>query len=1154
MDFALHARRRPARGERELKLFDSTPEKEPRRTRQLSLNATPESKTGLHLFTSNRLETLAAKLAERLRRPLASALQPEIIVVRNQGMERWLKLGLAERHGIWANYRFLFPEAFGQQVFRAVVPELPPASPLEREVLGWRIMRALPELIQRPEFQPLARYLQDADDPRKRVQLAGKIANLFDQYLVFRPEMVLDWDLGRDNQWQAVLWRAVADEFREQHAAALLKRFAESVRRTTPPGAKLPERISIFGIAALPPFYLDLFAGLANHVEVNLFLLQPSQKYWGDITSSREGERIVRRQRLSAAEVPLLHLETGNRLLASLGCLGRDFLKLVLDAGDWMTDDAFVEPGEDTLLHCLQADILQLRDRGRDADCPPRAFESSDDSIQIHSCHSPLREMEVLYDRMLDWFERDPTLEPRDLVVMMPDIEAYAPFVQAVFGSPEDPARAIPFSVADRGARRQSQIIDTFLELLDLPNTRLGSATVLGVLETPAVRERFGLLETDLETIRGWVEQTRIRWGIDAEDRARLGLPKLSGNTWRDGLDRLLLGYAMAGHDAQAFYDILPYDDLEGGAATVLGRFLEFIERVVGTVQTLQTPRRLDEWTFALEQVLVDFFHASEESVQELQTLRGRLADLRRQQLLSGFDEAVSLATVLERLIPALEEDLSQAGFLNGGVTFCGLKPMRSIPFKIVCLAGMNDNAFPRPAHHLSFDLMAKSPRLGDRSTREDDRYLFLETLLSARQRLYISYVGQSIRDNSEAPPSVLVSELLDYVDQAFTVRSPAVCSPAFRRSGAALAPEDDRRQPGRLKAGLPTAILTRHRLQPFSEGYFKPGGQLFSYSQENGRASDSARRARVAPAPFIGRPLVEPEPEFRVVQLDDLAAFFGNPAKFFLNRRLKIFLPDEVAELEERESFVLDALESYRLKQELLARKLDAQDLAQARMLAVAAGQLPLGAVGRIDYGRARAKVEQFVQRLQRHRPGQALGPLDINLVLDEFRLTGRAVEQTESGLLSYRCASIGAKDILRAWVHHLAANAVERGRTSTLVGADGLRAYAPPADARGLLKDLLDLYWQGLRAPLAFFPNSALAFAEARCRQQKPSGHGKAPLEKARDAWEGTEHSPRPGEKDNAYFDLCFRNQDALAGDFPTLAARVFDPALKLERREDA
>jgi exodeoxyribonuclease V gamma subunit len=1131
-----------------LSFSPSTPENNrilPRRPRRsgrtagivlMKANSSPNA--GLRLFTSNRLETLAGKLAQALRRPLASPFQAEVVVVRNKGMERWLRLELARRHGISANQRFPFPEAFSHELFRAVIPGLQENAPLDRETLTWRVMKALPELLPQPGFGSLVHYLHqersssDPPDERKRLQLSARIANLFDQYLVFRPDMMLDWDAGGGEGWQAELWRVVSADSQDTHTATLWKRFHETLAQPSTRLDALPERLSIFGVSALPPFYLGLFAALAQRVEVNLFLLQPSQEYWGDITSAREGERILRRQ-LRRGDAPFqLRLEPGNRLLASMGYLGRDFLKLILDAGDWLSDEDFTEPGEDSLLHTIQSDIVHLRDRGKDPDCPRHAVATHDDSVQVHSCHSPLREMEILYDHLLDWFQRDPSLTPRDIVVMTPDIEAYAPFVQAVFGAPEDKHQEIPFSLADRGARRQSHVIDTFLQILDLPDTRLGAATMLALLEAEAVRAKFSLSEADLENIRGWAEQTNIRWGKDDEHRAQLGLPKLPGNTWRAGLDRLLLGYSLAARGERMFGEILPYDDIEGDVAAVLGHFVEFAERVFATVNELGEKRPLEAWTSTFGAILDCFFQTSDSAEHELQTIRDALQDLRRQRTLSGFDEAVDLAVVLERLRPALEEDCFGSGFLTGGVTFCGLKPMRSIPFRAVCLVGMNDGAFPRTTRHLSFDLMAKAPRLGDRSTREDDRYLFLETLLSARDRLYFSYVGQSVRDNKQAPPSVLVSELLDYIEQGFTL---------------------DAQPDGQHWR---EHLVIQQRLQAFNEDYFRAGSRLFSYSAVNCRASEFTRQPRRGSVIFVPKALSEPEAEFRHVTLDHLANFLANPAKFFLNRRLGIFLPQGEAELEEREPFVLDGLAGYWLRQELLERLRANEPLASVRHLKQASGDLPLGTVGEADYRRASARAEAFFQLLAARHLLDWIEPLDVDLALDAFRLTGHVAPRTRTGPLLYRCARLKAKDVLRAWVHHLAANTLTPDVQTTLVAEDEVRQFCAVADPCGELKKLLDLYWRGLTEPLKFFPESALAYGQAefnRENNQNIRHNSKPPIEKAREKWQGNDYSQVKPEAQEPHFELCFRGVNPLDETFEDLARQILESLLRSQTREE-
>src|ERR1035438_5822882 len=488
----------------------------------------------LRLYTSNRMENLAESLAEGIRPPLRSPFEPETILVQSQGMARWLKLQLAQRHGICSNCQFPFPRAFSYQAFRAILPCLPEEVAYEPEVLLWRIMKHLPGFLGQPVFEPLKNYLGAEQDSRKLFQLADRIAYVFDQYLVFRPDLVRQWESGAAQDWQARLWRGVSAPFREQHPAALQASFIEHLEYATAPVQGLPERIAIFGVSALPPFYLRIFAALARHIEVNVYLLQPCEQFWGYISSVREQESTLKRAGKGASEAEQMHLEGGNRLLASMGQLGRDFLLLLQETGDWQESEPtlFAAPSADHFVSQLQADVLNLEDRAAWGS-PKQTIMEQDDSMQVHSCHSPLRELEILYDHLLDWFERDPELAPRDILVMIPEIELYAPYIQAVFGSPEQDAFRIPFSIADGTARTQSHLVETFLCFLQMADSRLGASRVLALLESAPVRRKFGLAEEDLELIRHWIEEVRIRWGRDQQQRAGLGLPAWSENTWR---------------------------------------------------------------------------------------------------------------------------------------------------------------------------------------------------------------------------------------------------------------------------------------------------------------------------------------------------------------------------------------------------------------------------------------------------------------------------------------------------------------------------------------------------------------------------------------------------------------------------------------------
>ncbi|MEI2782108.1 MAG: exodeoxyribonuclease V subunit gamma [Candidatus Competibacter sp.] len=1069
-----------------------------------------------HTHRSNRLEILADRLTELLRRPLRSPLAGEVVVVQSNGMARWLALRLADRLGVCANLNWRFPATFLWEMSRAVLRQLPPTSSFDKPALVWRTMDLLRNLEQTPCFEPPRAYLGDGQDDFRRYELAYRIADCFDQYLIYRPDWIGKWEAGEEDHWQAELWRRLA-RGGAAHRARVQEQFAAALAGGDFDRRRLPERVAVVGVAALPPSYLDLLAGLARHAEIHLFLLDPCREYWGDIRAERDLARLG--EEIDPDEA---YLTVGNPLLASLGKQGRDFLDLLLayPRVEW---DGFAEPAGDDVLHVLQADILHLRERGG-ADCPPLPLRPDDRSVQVHVCHGPMREVEVLHDRLLALFEACPDLRPSDAIVMAPDIATYGPLIEAVFdGAPRE--RRIPFSVADQGVRIENPLVEAFFALLDLGGGRFDAAQVLGLLEPPALRRRFGLSEDDLESIRRWVREVGIRWGIDADIKSTWELPATAEHTWRAGLDRLLLGYALPGGGRDLYDGILPYDEVEGGAALALGRLQSFAEALFGLDARLRERRPLAEWVSDLNAVLEQFFEPREREENELQLIRAGLEALKGSAELAGFGEPVTLAVVKAALRGQLNAVEGQSGrFLGGGVTCCAMVPMRSIPFPVVCLIGMNDDAYPRPQRPVGFDLMATRFRRGDRSRRQDDRYLFLETLLSARRCLYLSYVGQSIRDNSVLPPSVLVGELLDVVDRS------------FRADGG----------------GRPSArLVTRHPLQPFSRRYFGGDGPLFSYAREWVEASRQAGRGERDAAPLLTVALPEPEPALRAVTLEGLARFFKNPARWLLRERLGIRPELEEEALATREPFVLDGLENYRLVDQMLELHLDRRPAAEIERVVRAGGALPHGQVGQCVFAEARARVTRFAGRLGRALPGRKTEWLNVDLALGDFRLTDRLTGLTPTGWVGYRLASMKAADYLDLWLHHLALNAAAPAGValqSHWVAEDKDVILEPVEQPELQFRALLELYWEGSRRLLHFFPKSALAYVE---RFRKEQDADKA-LRAAGGAWEGDEFRQGFAERDDPYYRLAYRDTDPLDAEFAALAAAVFEPLFAHVRQE--
>lgn len=1061
---------------------------------------------------SNRLERLFDALLLSLREPLAEPLAPERILVQSQGMARWLAQRMAVQTGVAANLEFPLPASWIWSLFTAWFPDLPAQSDYDREALAWRIFVLLPELQEDDRFAEPRRYLAGEREPelveRKRWQLAGRIADSFDQYLVYRPEMILAWEDGQSDHWQALLWRRLVDGHDHRHRAWLLHAMQHEVGSA--PTVALPERVSLFALSALPPAYLGLLGAVSRWTDLRFFFLNPCEGYWADIVDDKGiARRRARALRDEASDMSGL-LDLGNPLLASLGHTGQVLLDGLLEL-DPDPMDLFEPPQGEHLLAQLQRDMLELVER-RPAPQERTRLMADDASLQLHVCHSQLREVQVLHDSLLDALERLDGLTPRDLLVMAPSIDVYAPLIEAVFGSAAAHER-IPFTIADRRADLEQPLPALLRAFLSLPSARLGADEVLGWLEVPALGRRFGLVGEALERARAWVVETGVRWGLDGDMRGELDLASDDAFSWAFGLKRLFLGLCLPA-GTQLAEGIAPYSDIAAGDAEVLGGLQSLIDALAHWRGELARPHRPEDWSRQLKRMLDELLAPDEDDEQHLQSLRDGLARFATLAGEAGQSGPVALALVREQLEELLCAPGGGGRFLSGAVTFCNMVPMRSIPARLICLLGMNAGDFPRTARAPGFDLMAREPRRGDRSRRNDDRYLFLEALLSARDGLWISYVGRDQRDDSPRVPSVVVDELLDSVERGF----------AAPDGGSAVA-----------------HIRREHRLQPFAAAYFDgQDAKLFSYSKDWACAAMAVLDE--PPPAFADEPLALSELP-REVDLDELGYFLSAPSQWFLSRRLALRLPQEEPPPEGSEPFVLDGLSRWTLRQTLLGREDDTQALELLR----ARGELPMGAPGELQLARAEAEVDAFRDRLLAAGidPDAMRDPLELDLDLPSARLTGWLDGLLPSGRAAMRLGHLRGKDRIALWLCHLALNALAPpgiARRSLFIGLgdkDSLE-LEPSDDALALLDGLVAVYLAAHSQPQALFPETSWCLAAGDDRG-------------AATAWSGGFMGPA-GEGADAAVQILFNRLDAPADPgCRATAERVFGPLVAQLQAQD-
>jgi exodeoxyribonuclease V gamma subunit len=1053
---------------------------------------------GLLILHGNQMEMLRAAVFDWLRRHPLGVLEQETILVQSNGVAEWLKIALADELSVCAATQVALPARFLWQAYRSMLgrEQVPTRSPFDKGPLTWRLMRMLPSLLAQDVFAPLRHFLGDGC-PERRLQLAERLADLFDQYQVYRADWLLDWAAGQnilrrpggepvklvhDQCWQAQLWREVnaslPEEKRFSSRAGIHQLFLDAVARGDAPVARLPRRVVLFGMSALPYQTLQAVAALARYTQVVMAVPNPCQFYWGDIIEGRELLKAAHRRQqprngASLSELPIAELHAHSHpLLASWGRQGRDFIRMLdeFDAAaashtqeDGVTSlriDLFSEDEGDTLLAQVQAAVRDLLPLSEHPHVPP---ESTDRSIEFHVAHSTQREVEVLHDQLLSWFGANPGLRPRDIVVMVPDIDTFSAAIHAVFDQHRRvDARFIPFEIGDVKDRSVNPLLVALEWLLRLPRQRCRQSEVRDLLDVPALASRFGLEVDDLPTLGRWIDGAGVRWGLDQQHRAGLGLGS-SGeqNAWIFGVRRMLLGYA-SGQGAN-FRDIEPYAEVGGLDAALAGALAQMVETLLHWRAALAVARTPAEWGEQARALLAAFFKADEEEDRlTIAQLHEALQCWLEICESAEFAEEVPLAVLREAWLGGLDEPTLNHQFVSGGVTFCTLMPMRAVPFKVVCLLGMNDGDFPRRAPKADFDLLALPgmARPGDRSRRDDDRYLMLEALLAARDKLYVSWVGRNVRDNSEQPASVLVSQLRDY-----------------------------------LAAGWDLDLherTTEHALQPFSRRYFEVGG-LLTYAGEWRAAHGAAAQAEEDSLPPY-----ELEPDFRL-KLNELTSFLRQPARYFFRRRLGVTFEEPDTLGEDEEKFSINGFERYQLEDALLldAGTLEAFDEVRATLHARAEklgreGALPIGLIGQQwqhQLVEALVPVRQAWLQLAERFP-EAAPKLAVNLPLGQVQLDDwiDQVRQGDEGVACLtqmsskvldRAGALRGDKLIAPFLRQLAAAATGTPMQSFLVARDAIVSMTPlePAMARAALEQVVSNWRANLDAPLPVACKTALA-----------------------------------------------------------------------------
>ncbi|WP_284308751.1 exodeoxyribonuclease V subunit gamma [Blochmannia endosymbiont of Camponotus modoc] len=1065
---------------------------------------------------------------------LPDPMQSEIILTEHGIMDQWIQIEIANHFGIACNIKFMTLMSFMQYISNKIEPNNFIADNFSQSIMYWKFMKILSQMQISKKCSIIYKYLYGDVNQQKISQFSEQLSNLFIQYLIYRPDWLDNWESNEiinylddtHQTWQSKIWRMFLENIRCNQQKLKgniypLQRCIDFLKNTQKIIFNyLPSRIFIFGITSIPPIYWNILKLLSYHIDIYLWFINPCYHnliYISDQDSydvTQQENQLCNKNALRSSSSVAVHFSNHSHysninhpLLDAWGDVAYDTLSLFTQLKDKIELKSFIIPKQDSLLHIVQKNILEFQNHIKNIKKQPdtttstnnhrHILSSEDQSITCHVCHSIQREVEVLHDNLLSMMADDPSLSPGDIIVMAYDVHCYKSAIQTIFDNIQD--RHLPFNIAiDNYKKNTHPIISTFINILNIPYSRFTSEEILSFLTVPSIASRFKMNKEEVKLLHQWTIKSGIRWGLDDYTMYNFNLPIINQNTWNFGLNRMLLGYAIKNqHDT--WEKILPYDDIIiRDHINIIGQLGEFLKTLKKWRDRFGHSYTLVEWISYFKEIIDDFFHCDHldsENKTVLLFLKNCYRDILESGIQAEYTQTISITALRDKLCRKLTQDTVIPRFIPNVINFCNITPIFCIPYKVVCFLGMNDNKFPRNKISPDFNLMVKNPRRNDNNIHEKDCYSFLIAFLLAQEKIYISFIGRSIYDNSMSYPSVLINELLEYIALNFYSKE---------------------------HENIDIDINIKHIRQrlcqwyppfPFSPENFNPNNNKQSFAKEWLPTTNINTNHSLLICPNFNTSFSHNLT--KTIMFQDLYNFYRHPVRIWFQKRLNVYFDQNILKLSNEEPFSVDGLNRYELNMQLIDYLIHSKNTDELYHSMCASGILPYGVFGKLYWTKQQKKMTILANQIKTYHCIEK-DNLDISLTFDTTRLFGQLTAVQENGLTRWKPRYLSMKDVLLLWLEHITYCAIGGKGDSRLFGINDAWHFPnlSKLHAKKLLFTLISDYRTGINTPILLLYQSGGAWInhvfDWNTRTISPNPYcQKEAHRKLIQVWQGTKYS---------------------------------------------